>query len=234
MGIKTSHAIKGETTMTLKTLRTWNDDTVLFTGDFDTWQTCVAAAIDAGIVLDYLTLSDCDVTHANWDGAQMNYAKFVRCDLTGANLSEASLIKTIFEDCALNDVCLSDTVAVGGRFMGSSMARIDVHYADLRGILVTCPEFLKIDFSNTAHMASSAFMAHGVMCPMTRRPVFLRGLGLDMVMLDEHIVLGNMMVLRRDQMRSRDGLAHAFGKNGLQPNPDTLAALWDTIHTMAA
>lgn len=215
-------------------LRSWNDGAVLFSGTYTSVKACLEDAVAKDVPLDYLELADVDLAHANLDGARMNYARFTRCDLIDVNLSEASVIKAVFEECDLSNACLCDTVAVGARFDRSRMTDMDVHYADLRGVLVTCTDFLKVDFSNTAHMESSAFMARGVLCPMSRRPVFLRGLGLDMIMLDEHVLVGGIIILRRDQMQSREGVASIFMQNGLQPNPQALANLWDTVQKIAA
>lgn len=215
-------------------LRSWNNDAILFSGQYDTIKACVEDAVAKGVQLDYLDLADADLAHANLDGATMNYARFKRCDLRDANLSEASIIKATFDDCDLSDACLIDSIAIGTRFDQSKMSHIDVHYADLCGILVTCTDFLKTDFSNTAHMASSMFLSHGMMCPMSRRPVFLRGLGLDMIMLDEHVLVGGLIVMRRDQMHTREGVASVFMQRGLQPNPQALATLWDTVQKIAA
>ncbi len=215
--------------MPIKTLQAWNTNSTIFRGQFDSWKECLEAAISQGVSLDYLHLEDADIGAANLDGAKMSYARMRRCRLAGANLSETTLIKSEWTDCDMRDVSMSDVSAVGARFLGTRMNGVDVAYADLRATLVSCTEFLKIDVSHSTHLSGSAFVAQGHVCPMTRGPIFVRGLGLDTVLLDEHVVLGSGIILRRDQFGNREGLIKVFAQHGLKPHADQLCRLWSAL-----
>lgn len=207
----------------------WNTRETLFSGHFKDWKTCLEAAIGSGVDLNYLVIEDADIGPANLDGGIFDYARFLRCNLRGANLSECSLVKTQFIQCTLNDVCLADSVASGARFLDSSMRHCDVDFADLRRALVGCTDFLKTDFSRVRDLSGAAFSFKGHLCPMTHNPVFVRGLGLDVVLLDEHVVWGGL-VLRKDQLGvSAHSMAGIFAQHGLTPPLHVVQRLWELI-----
>jgi hypothetical protein len=217
------------THMTTLTLTAWNTGATLFAGQFSSWKTCLEAAISDNVTLDYLYLEGIDFGPANLDGARMNYARLRSCGLKGANLSEASLIKSDWQGCDLRDICLSNSVLVGARFSESALSGTDVSFADLRGLRTTCPDFLKCDFAHSTSLVGSAFHIQGLICPMTRTPVYVRGLGMDTVLLDEHVIIGGKTVLRRDQLVSHDGLIRIFAEQGLKPHPELLRGVWNVI-----
>ncbi len=217
--------------MALLKLTTWNTNKTLFEGEFASWKACLESAVDQGVALDHVLLENLDLTAINLDGAQMDYAQIRYCNLRGANLSEASLIKSRWTGCDLSDVCLIDTQAVNAQFTQCKMARIDIAYSDLRGAMLTCPEFLKADFMKSTHMGGAVFMAHGSVYPISRGPVFVRGMALDVVLLDEHVVInGGDMIVRNDQISKISHIMMDLAPCGHNVSPEQmLQVLWDAL-----
>lgn len=210
-------------------LRAWNTGQLLFSGHYRDWKTCLEAAVASGVSLSYAVIEDADIGAANLDGACFDYARFVRCHLRGANLSESSFVKTQFTDCALDESCFVDSVVIDARFTDTTMSACDVDYADFRRAIIGCAEFLKTDFGRVKSLAGACLSLRGQVYPIARGPVFIRGLGLDIVLLDEHVMIGSV-VLRKDQIGANAGsLARAFAEHGITPSAHTLQRLWETL-----
>lgn len=211
-------------------LTAWNTRKIIMSGDFISYKHAIEYAIDHNINLDYLTLNDVDLSHSNLDGVSLNYAQLTRVNFEGANISESSVIKAKFEDCNLTNVTLTDTNCVGTSFQNCVMMNIEALYADFRGALVTCPHFLKNDFRQTAHFGGACFMNKGNMCPMSKGPVLIRGLGLDVVLLDEHAIVSGTIILRKEQLFDKQGqISPIFARSGINPSPEVLQKLWHCI-----
>lgn len=211
-------------------LTAWNTRQILLSGDFVSTRHAIEYAINHNIKLDYLESSDADLRHSNLDGGSFNYARFTRVNFEGANLSECSLIKAQFEDCTLTNVTLTDTSCVGAQFKNSPMMNIEALYTDFRGALFSCVHFLKSEFRQTAHFGGAVFVSKGNVCPMSKGPVFIRGLGMDVTLLDEHAIIGGTIILRKEQLFDTHGkLSHIFAQNGLNPSQDSIQKLWSCI-----
>lgn len=209
--------------MALLKLITWNDQTILFEGDFDSWKDCLESAVDQNVSLDHILLENMDLQSANLDGAQMDYAHVRHCDLRGANLSEVSMIKSKWSGCNMGHACMWETQAIGAQFIQCRMNDVDVAFCDMRGLMVTCPLFLKNDFSRTTYIGGATYMAHGSVYPMSRGPLFVQGLTQDVVFLDSHIVIDGLITLHHDQLEKMP-FVHAV-------STDVLKALWQRLRS---
>lgn len=208
----------------------WNTRKTIMSGDFISVRHALEHAINHNIKLDYIDLSDIDLKHSNLDGGSFNYARFTRVNFDGTNLSECSLIKAQFQECNLTNVTLTDTSCVGAKFQNSCMLNCEALYTDFRGALFSCHHFLKSDFRQSAHFGGAAFMNKGNICPMSKGPVFVRGLGMDVVLLDEHAIIGGTVILRKEQLFDTHGqLSSIFAGHGLSPSQDAIQKLWLSI-----
>lgn len=211
-------------------LKTWNTRRVILRGEFASHKKAIEYAINQGISLDYLMIEDCDLSNGNFDGGSFSYARFNNCNFDGANLSESSFIKSQFIKCCLNNTALTDSNFIGSSFENSSLRNCEALYTDFRGIVVTCPYFLKSDFRHTAHFSGACFMSKGNTCPMSQGPIFIRGLGMDLVLLDEHVVVGSTIIIRKDQVFDKHGtLSPVFSDKGLKPNNALIEQLWESL-----
>ena len=209
------------------TLKAWNTQKIIMSGDFVSHRRALEHAIDRNIKLDYLELSDVDLSHGNFDSGSFNYARFTRVNLEGSNLSEASFIKSVFEECNLTNVTLTDTVCVGTQFKKTKMINCEALHADFRGCLISCAHFLKSDFRQSAHFGGAAFMSRGNICSMSKGPIFIRGLGLDVILLDDHAIIGGTMIIRKEQLFDQHGkISSIFANAGCAPSKEALQKLW--------
>ena len=210
-------------------LTSWSTNEILFQGQFNSFRECLENAIDKGVILNFLCLENQDLSLANLDGAIMNDAHIRYCNFRGANLSECELQKTHWTGCDMTEVCFKDTDLVCAKFQQCKMRDVHMQFADMRGMMVTCPEFLKGDFSRTPHMGGSVFLANGTAYAMSRPPVFVRGMPIDIVLLDDHIILGDMLVLRHDQLGiARHCLMDLVAEDAAAPEM-LLQTLWSAL-----
>ncbi len=204
----------------------WNTRKTLLLGDFISLKHAIEHAINNHIKLDYLEISNADLRNGNFDGGSFNYAKFTRVNFEGANLSEGSFIKAQFETCNLTNVTLTDASCVGAQFKDTAMTNCEALYTDFRGALFGCHHFLKSDFRQSSHFGGAAFMNKGNLCPMPKGPVFIRGMGMDVVLLDEHAIIGGMVILRKEQLFDTHGkISSIFAGHGLSPSQDAIQKL---------
>lgn len=235
MGCNPNNNTIGEIYMSWLTLKTWNTGETLFEGEFASWKECLESAITAGVSLDHLQLENADLSAANLDGASLDYARITHCNLRGANLSEASLIKSQWTGCDFTEACLMDTQAVNAKFTQCRMGQMDVAYADLRGAMIDCPAFLKNDFTRSTHMGGAVFMTHGSVYSISRGPVFVRGMALDVVLMDEHVLIGGDMIVRNDQLGRINPVLMDLAPCGHDtvPAEKMLELLWDALRRHA-
>lgn len=109
------------------------------------------------------------------------------------------------------------------------MKNVQIDYADIRGVMVTCPSFLQCNFARTPHMGGAVFLAHGSAYPMSRPPVYIQGTPMSIILLDEHIMLGETLVLHHNQLGLSRHCLMDLARDSKLPPEELLQTLWAAL-----
>ena len=171
------------------------DGGVILEGPYTTIRKATEKAVQEGIDLSFANFRKADFKDAELDGISAPGACFWGADLSGANVSDAYLHDCDFRLSLLKRACLSDSIFSHCDFRGASFASVILDGADFSGSQLNCPQFLKQDFSQIQSLRNVTYHHLGeVACRFDRAPVYVRGLGADIVFLDHHIKIGETVV----------------------------------------
>lgn len=179
----------------IKDRRTGN---ILFEGDFPALRACVEQAVADRVVLDGADLSDANLVNASLDDALMPNACFRNANLMGANLSECSLDGADFTNANLQSACLCFSSLKNCRFEGTSFGATDIAGCDISGGVFSTLSAFSLNFIDAINLSGCRYLHEGTACGFSRPPVAINGLPFAVSMMDEHILTGSRLWLRKE------------------------------------
>ncbi len=174
---------------TMFTLKTRSRE-LRFKGFFKDASECLEAALRDGVDMTGLKLSGLNLARANLDGGVFTGADFSGCNLGGANMSECDLQSCVFSHASLTDVCLCESDLRKAVFFETSFSASDISGSIIEECLFSCPSAFTLKFSEAATFAKSVYYADAVHCPMGRPPIVITGLPYQIVVMDDHLMIG--------------------------------------------
>lgn len=183
---------------------------VIFGGDFPTLRECVEQAVVDRVVLNGANLSEANLINASLDDAQMQNACFRNANLMGANLSEASLDNADFTNANLQSACLCFSSLKNCRFEGTAFGATDIAGCDISGSIFSTLSTLStistlstlsafsLNFIDAISLSGCRYLHEGTACGFSCPPVVISGLPFAISMMDEHILTGSRLWLRKE------------------------------------
>jgi hypothetical protein len=142
----------------MTTISLWSlDQTVLFSGQFDSVQACLEQAKFENIDLSGLNLTEQDLRGANLDGTVFVGTKFCQADLTGANLTESIFIDCDFSRSKVLDCCFSESYFKSCQFHDTVFGATDFFNAELIKCSFNNPECFSIPFYHCKSISECSY-----------------------------------------------------------------------------
>lgn len=182
------------------------DESILFSGKFESMKTCVEAAVSAGVSLAGANLAGVNLTGANLAGARLADAIFTDAFLADANFTDTYLAGANFTDAYLADTYFTDAYLAGAIFIGAYLTD-----ANLEGVDLT-DAFLADAYLGGVNLTGATW--GGVPC--TKPPIQVFGLRYRVTILDSHIKIGcELYSLFEWQAFTDEQIVAMDGKNAL-------------------
>ena len=176
-------------------LKTYDSNTVIFSGQYNSFLECLEDAALSGLPLAGLDLKHQNLTNANLDGASLIRADFTGANLTGANLSEAYLQGGIFENTSLFNTCFCYSDLRSCDFRSASFGGTDITGANISHSTFSSLSCFDLDFWHTDNMDGCRYInPNGTISPMSQKPIIIKGLMNTPILIldhDVHIGAGN-------------------------------------------
>lgn len=172
------------------------DNKILFTGRFRSFQECIVQAVADNVKLCGANLSYKNLTNITLDGTDLAHADFSGSNLTGANMSEANLQGANLKDTDLYNTCFALSDLRRCNFEGASFGATDIAGCDISGSSFSTLSCFTLDFMLARTMKDCVFInPDGWRAFMSRPPVVIRGATDRLVVLmDECIKVGHDMM----------------------------------------
>lgn len=169
------------------------DKKILFEGKFESFKTCLEAAVGERAYLANANLKNSNLSNAMLDDALMPCADFTGANLTGANLSEALLHGSVFSNAALYNVCFAWSDLQKCNFGNAFFGATDITGCDISFSSFSALSCFTLDFSDTRRMTGCMFNSSaGQNSVFSRPPVVIRGLGsLPLVLMEQSVSNGH-------------------------------------------
>lgn len=190
--------------MGIWSITSYKTGAALFTGDYESFNACLAAAAAQNLDLPHADLRHRNLSNLTLDGARLPGADFSYSNLTGANLSEAVLAGACFAHSDLYNACLACADLRACNFEAANFGATDIAHSDLSGALFSSLSCFSLDFALAKTMQDCQFRnTHGITCRMSQPPIVIRGLNpAPLVMLDDVVTLGHT-ILRRPRLQAQ-------------------------------
>ncbi len=178
--------------MPLIKLKSTEDDTVLYQGQFVSVTACLESAVTQQINLENIDLQNANLMNANLDEAKMPGANLSGANLSGANLSESQLNGANITNAALYNTCLCYSDISYCSFEDSSFGATDITGANLAESRFSTLSTFSLDFTLVGNMEGCVFRdPGGTLCAMSRPPIVLSGLpNGPLVLMDHQVKIG--------------------------------------------
>lgn len=179
--------------MTIQTILSNHNNTVLFEGNFESFNACLEQAVLDKIDLSNANLRNRNLTNTCLDDGQFSGADFSGSNLTGTNLSESNLARAYFKNSDLYNTCFAYADLKLCDFRGAIFGATDITGADISASLFSSLSCFTLDFSATSQMINCRYAnEQGNSLTMSRPPVVIRGLGHKPIVFAEAAwMLGN-------------------------------------------
>ena len=165
---------------------------ILFKGDFESFSSCVQAAIQSHVSLDYGDFSNTNLVNANLDNGSFRHAKFHHANLMGANMSETQLDHADFTGAGLQNTCLCQSHMTRTIFYGSLFGATDITGCVLRQCVFGTTSALTLNFRDAEMVRDCIFQdSSGFSAVFNGTPLFLSGLDYPISILDRHVMIGS-------------------------------------------
>lgn len=179
----------------------------IFEGHYENARQAVEDAVSQGVILDGVDVSHMNLACANLDDAQMAGARCHGTNFNGANLSEAVLDFADFTGAELSHACLAASSLNHVNFSEASFASTDVTDAVITRCQFTCPSVFTTLFCRAAHFKDCLYYCDkGHARQMNDVPIFIYGLPMEIVCLDNEIKIGRDFIAKKDIASA--GLSH--------------------------
>ena len=182
--------------MKLFSIRSVQNNAVIFEGRFASFSACVEQAVADNIPLPGADLRRANLANAALDDAVMPGADLTGANLSGTNLSESRLNGVNFTGAALYNTCLAWSDLRNCNFEDADFGGVDISGCDISGSRFSTLSSFKLDFIQTRRMNGCTFKRHdGDITVMTRPPIVISGLATAPVVLtDNHILSGHKKI----------------------------------------
>ncbi len=159
------------------TITSHKDKTIIFEGNFHSFQECLESAVIQNRPLHNADLRGQNLSNRNLDGAQLSGADFTGSNLSGANLSESVLSQCIFSDTTLINTCLAYSDLQNCQFEGAQFGATDIVGADFSSCLFSGISCFTLNFIDAKKMGGCRYKnTDGQMLSMGKPPVVIMGL----------------------------------------------------------
>ncbi|MCC6597668.1 MAG: pentapeptide repeat-containing protein [Alphaproteobacteria bacterium] len=184
--------------MTQYQLRSTQNNSLIFEGNFTSFRACLEHAVNLRLNLEHIDLSHKNLSNAHLDEALLRGANFTGTNLSGANLSDSQLSGACFDSAALYNTCLALSDLEGCNFENASFGATDIHGTILDHARFSTLSCFSLDFTRARQMGGCHFVnPDGRICRMSRPPIVIRGLGREpLVLMDEDIKAGHNLLDR--------------------------------------
>ena len=173
---------------------------VLYTGEHRNKKEALEQAATNGIDLSGVELSGENLDHAVLDDIKMQQAYIRQCSLRYCNLSESLLNRAKFIDCDLSHACLAYASMRQTSVIETPIAHAELSGAWIENMIFSCPSGLLLDYSRCSQFKNSIYIHNQkTHCLMMKEPIFIRGLGYDVILMNDHIKVG-CVVKKYDEM----------------------------------
>lgn len=167
----------------------------LFAGEYDSIKDCIEDAVRNEINLDYVDLRGVNLMNADLDEGMFNHARFDHANLTGANLSGTKLNGACFRNATLYNTCFCEAQLSGAQFFGASFGATDIDWADISKTCFDTLLALDLQFSDALLMQSALYYDRtGTICNLSHPPVVIKGLQNVVVLFDDHMKVGSVVL----------------------------------------
>lgn len=170
---------------------------VLFEDGFSSLKKTAENAAVQGADLSFADFRKADFRSATLDGIIAPGACFWGADLSGAALAQSNLKGCDMRLAMLARTCLAESICDESDFRGATFSSTLLAGASLKNCRFSGAGILRQDMAGIESLAGSAYDYLGeTLCPMTRPPVYVRGLGTDIVFLDAQVMVGTKLYNR--------------------------------------
>ncbi len=171
----------------------------IFEGAFDSAKACIEQAVRENTCLDYADLRYANLANAALDDIVMRHALLDNTNLTGANLSEAKLDGTSFTSATLYGACLCVSSLRSCHFEGASFGASDISGSDVSECRFSTLSALRLNFIDAEKIENCQFTdGSGQTCPFSLPPLYVSGLAMPVVFMDEHLKIGTIVKSYQD------------------------------------
>ncbi|MFP4097161.1 MAG: pentapeptide repeat-containing protein [Alphaproteobacteria bacterium] len=174
------------------TLRKYTDNSILYSGQYNSFNECLEEAIKKTIELPHIDLSNKNLSNLNADGAIMPYADFSGSNLTGANLSESFLYNANFTNASLYNCCMSYADIRKCDFRGAGFGATLINGANIAESQFSTLSCFDLDFISCINTKNCRFIEPDYTPrDMSYPPTVIKGLlSTPIIVIGNHIKIG--------------------------------------------
>lgn len=161
---------------------------------FNTARDCIEAALNQGIDLSYVDLSNQDLRDINLDDAIIRHGNFRGADLRGANMSEGIFDHCDFSNAFMQGACLNLSSFQSCGFVYTRFGDTDCAGTNFRRSIFGGLSSFSLKFFEAERLSDvSYFHEDERLYAMTNPPVVIQGLKHSTIILDTHFLDGAEM-----------------------------------------
>lgn len=176
-------------------IKTYNSGELLYRAAGLNVGEVLTQAVAEGVCLDYADLRYANLVNVNLDDAVMRHACFAGANLMGANMSEGLFDHSDFSGASLSNVCLCYSSLIDCSFEGASFGATDVAGTILEECRFSGLSAFTLNFRDVEKLARCVFVdIFGGRSSFFRAPVVVQGLTYPVILLDDHIKVGNLLI----------------------------------------
>lgn len=181
--------------MTIIKLYRYDNNEILFQSQAKSFKHCLEMAIADNIDLSYLDASNQDLRDINMDDATIIHGNFRGADLRGANMSEGIFDFSDFSNAILHGACLNESRFIRAAFLLSRFGDTDCAGAIFKHSIFQGPNIFTLRFQDCSEFEQCLYIHHDQLAyPMSSPPIVIQGLDRFSVLLDTHIIYGQIMI----------------------------------------
>lgn len=177
---------------------------MLFEGRFTTLRRCVEAAIHDNIDLTGVNLRGGMLRHACLDGARMRGACLWGAQLEKVQMSGGDFTGADFRTAYLKEACIAQSSCEGCDFRGAYFTGAIVRDSYFDAAEFSCPSIFTVPWEEAAGLHGAVYWHRGeVACALSKVPLVISGLPRRIVMMENHVLIGNELRAVDSQNRMR-------------------------------